>query len=294
VAPSPAQQYNGQIGGNANLKPEVGKTTEVGLVFTPTFLPGFNATLDYSDIKITNLVNSYGPNLIQSNCVATGSPTWCDLVHRDPGYTLWASQSAYTVDPLLNEGGLEYKGIDIGLAYKINLGGFGRIRTRLDGTYLKSLIYSPGASPSYDCAGRYGPSCSPITPTWRHRMTADWDTPWSSLSFGATWRFFASARTTLLDPNSPDYSATVGQAAAGGFTIPDARIPSISYLDLRASYAIDKITFRVGVNNVLDKDPPTINTAGAGGNTVYAESNTYPSVYDTMGRYLFVNVTVDF
>ena len=61
-----------------------------------------------------------------------------------PAGTLWASQNAYTIDPILNEGGLEYRGIDIGLAYKINLGAFGRIRTRLDGTWLKDLIYTPG------------------------------------------------------------------------------------------------------------------------------------------------------
>jgi iron complex outermembrane receptor protein len=296
VAKSPAQQYNGEIGGNPNLKPEVGKTTEVGLVFTPTFLPNFNATLDYSDIKITNLINSYGPNLIQANCVATGSPTWCNLIHRDPAGTLWASQSAYTVDTILNEGGLEYKGVDIGLAYKFNLGSWGRLRTRMDGTYLKSLVYSPGAGASYDCAGRFGPSCSPVTPTWRHRMTLDWDTPVSGLSGGMTWRFFGRARSTFFDKGGPDYSATVAAAAAAtpSFVIPDANIPTVSYLDLRVSYAWDKVTVRLGVNNVLDKDPPTIDTAGSGGNQIYAESNTFPSVYDTLGRYLFLNMTVDF
>jgi len=259
-------------------------------VFTPTFLPNFNATVDYSDIKITNLVNSYGPNLIQTNCVLTGSPTWCNLVHRDPAGTLWASQSAYTFDPLLNEGGLEYKGVDIGLAYRFDLGSFGRVRTRLDGTYLNSLTYSPGAAPSYDCAGKFGPSCSPITPKWRHRMTVDWDTPFTGLSAGATWRFFGSGTNTLLDSKTPDYIP--GLTANG--PLPDAHIPTMSYLDLRLSYAWEKITFRVGVDNVFDKDPPTIDTANTGGNTIYAESNTYPSLYDTLGRYLFLNVTVDF
>lgn len=290
AAASPASQYNGLIGGNPNVKPEVGKTTDVGVVFTPSFLPNFNATIDYTDIKITNLVNSYGPNVVQTNCVLTGSPTWCSLVHRDPAGTLWASQSSYTVDPIINEGGLEYKGIDIGLAYRLDLGTLGRVRTRLDGTWLKSLIYSPGASPKYDCAGRFGPACSPVTPTWRHRMTVDWDTPFTGLSAGATWRFFGQATNTLLDPATPDYIK--GLTSTG--PLPDARIPTISYLDLRVSYAWEKITVRVGVNNVLDKDPPTIDTANSGGNTLYAESNTYPSVYDTLGRYLFMNVTVDF
>ena len=72
-------------------------------------------------------------------------------VTRLPAGTLWASQSAYTYDPVLNEGAEEYKGIDIGLAYRFNLGSFGRIRTRLDGTWLKSLVFSPGAGKSFDC-----------------------------------------------------------------------------------------------------------------------------------------------
>jgi iron complex outermembrane receptor protein len=289
AASSPASQYNGEIGGDPNLKPEVGKTMDVGLVFTPSFLANFNATVDYTDIKITNLVNSYGPSLIQTNCILTGSPQWCDLIHRDAGGTLWASPEAYTVDPLLNEGGLEYRGVDVGLAYKLDIGAFGRVRTRLDGTWLKNLIYSPGASPSYDCAGRFGNSCAPATPTWRHRLTADWDTPLTGLSAGATWRFFGKSSNTFFDPKSPDYDASI--VAAG--PLPDLEIPTYSYIDLRLSYVWEKVTMRVGVNNVLDKDPPTVGEATTG-NSIYAESNTYPSMYDILGRYLYVNVTVDF
>src|SRR5262249_34584310 len=39
AAQSPASQFNGLIGGNPKLRPEVGKTTDVGVVFTPSFLP---------------------------------------------------------------------------------------------------------------------------------------------------------------------------------------------------------------------------------------------------------------
>src|SRR6202012_1530826 len=114
--------------------------------------------------------------------------------------TLWASPGAYVVDPLLNEGGLEYRGLDIGLAYKIGFGPFGDLRARLDGTWLKDLIYPPGASASYNCAGRFGLSYDPITPTWRHRLSLDWDTPVSGLSGGVVWRFFGKALNTTFDP----------------------------------------------------------------------------------------------
>jgi outer membrane receptor protein involved in Fe transport len=291
---SPSGGVAGLIGGNPSLKPEVGKTTNVGLVLTPSFLQGFSATIDYADIKITGVISSYGASLIQLNCILSGSSTstFCQMVHRDPLGTLWASPQGYVIDPLLNLGDLENESLDVGLGYQQGLGGWGRIRGRLDGTYLLKLETTAGASKPFDCSGRFGPSCSPVTPKWRHRMTIDWDTPVTGFSTGVTWRFFGQATNTLLDPATPDYVGPAAIAANG--PPPDARMPSISYLDLRASYTWNKITLRVGCNNVLDKDPPLIDTINSGANSIYAESNTFPSVYDVAGRFLFANLTIDF
>jgi iron complex outermembrane recepter protein len=291
---SPAGQYNGLLGGNMHLKPEVGKTTDVGLVLTPTALPGFSATIDYADIKITDVITTYGPNLIQNNCILSGDPNsyFCQLVHRDSNGTLWASPQGYTDDPLLNIAGLENKSVDVGLAYRLDMGQMGRLRSRMDGTYLLHLVTNPGGGTgAFDCAGRFGPACSPVTPKWRHRFSLDWDTPVTGVSAGATWRFFGSATNTLSSPGTPDYVGAAVVAANG--PPPDARIPTISYLDLHASYTWNSTTVRVGVNNILDKDPPTIDTVNTGGNTTYAESNTYPSLYDVAGRYLYLNLTID-
>ena len=294
VPASPAAQYNGLIGGNAALKPETAKTTNIGIVLTPSFLPGFNATIDYTDIKIANVVNSYGSGTIQNNCLLSADPNsgWCKLIHRTVGGDLWTSPQGYIIDPQLNEGQLENKGIDVGLAYRFDMGSLGRLRSRLDAGYLLDLKTSPGAfagitGAPYNCAGYFGPSCAPATPKYRHRFSLDWDTPLTGFAFGATWRYYGSSGNTLLNPGSPDYIAGYGQS-------PDYRIPTISYLDVRASYTLNKMTVRMGANNVLDKDPPTIDTLNSGGNSIYAESNTYPSLYDVLGRYIYVNVTVDF
>jgi outer membrane receptor protein involved in Fe transport len=59
------------------------------------------------------------------------------------------------------------------------------------------------------------------------------------------------------------------------------------------SYTISKtVTARLGANNVLDKDPPIIQTFY--GAPVLDSGNTYPQTYDWGGRYLFVNLTLDF
>jgi outer membrane receptor protein involved in Fe transport len=161
----------------------------------------------------------------------------------------------------------------------------------LDAGYLLKLLYSPGAGASYECAGQFGPTCSantPPAPKYRHRLALDWDTPLTGFSTGLTWRYYGSVQNSLLNPGSPDY-----KGASYGIP-PDAQLPKISFLDLRVAYNINKITVRVGANNVLDKDPPTIDTLNDTGNSIYGESNTFPSMYDTLGRYLYANVTIDF
>ncbi len=54
---------------------------------------------------------------------------------------------------------------------------------------------------------------------------------------------------------------------------------------------------QVGVNNIADKDPPIVvgsdcsTSSPAGAN---CNGNTFPGVYDAMGRYLFATVSAQF
>ena len=52
------------------------------------------------------------------------------------------------------------------------------------------------------------------------------------------------------------------------------------------------LTGRLGINNILDKDPPLVgqDTCPA----VFCNGNTFPQVYDTLGRYVFLGLTADF
>jgi outer membrane receptor protein involved in Fe transport len=54
----------------------------------------------------------------------------------------------------------------------------------------------------------------------------------------------------------------------------------------------DNYSFRVGVNNVLDQDPPLTgsNNCPAGP----CNQNVYAQMYDALGRYIFVGLTADF
>jgi iron complex outermembrane receptor protein len=72
----------------------------------------------------------------------------------------------------------------------------------------------------------------------------------------------------------------------------DARLGSRSYFDLSGSYTWNGVTGRLGVNNILDKDPPLVGQSSIP--AVLGNGNTFPQVYDALGRYLFLALTADF
>ena len=50
-------------------------------------------------------------------------------------------------------------------------------------------------------------------------------------------------------------------------------------------------TLRAGINNLFDKDPPAI---AQGLLSSFGNGNTYPGVYDPLGRMIFVGLTAKF
>jgi iron complex outermembrane recepter protein len=70
----------------------------------------------------------------------------------------------------------------------------------------------------------------------------------------------------------------------------DRKLSAEHYFDLFASWnATEMANVRLGINNVLDNDPSLTISTGTTGN-----GNTFPQVYDALGRYLFGGVTVKF
>jgi outer membrane receptor protein involved in Fe transport len=300
VTPNSANQYNGLLGGFNGLKPETALTASFGIGWTPSFVPNLRLQIDYFDIKIENVITTIGADTVLKECTQAG--LFCNLIHRDADNSLWLSNSGYVSDTLENVGKLETRGIDVDLSYGFDIGAAGKIRTNLIGTYVDEYIVTPiSASPgtAFNCAGLYGDTCSSGASTsnpifrWRHTLRATWSTPWQGLDLTASWRYFSAMK---LDSTSPqaNLAAPAGETVANGFiSSSDARISAYNYLDLSAAVKVaDKITFRVGVNNVFDKDPPIIggtNLPGVAGN-----GNTFPQVYDALGRFIFGQLTVQF
>ena len=81
----------------------------------------------------------------------------------------------------------------------------------------------------------------------------------------------------------------------GAVPFSDRKLGSRSYFDLVAAYTMSdvsmfsNVTGRLGINNVLDKDPPLSSAVGTTGN-----GNTYPQTYDALGRWIFLRGQIGF
>ncbi|BBC74245.1 TonB-dependent receptor [Altererythrobacter sp. B11] len=303
TAPNPAGQYNGFIGGNQDLKPEKASTWTLGAVFRPSVVPRLNLSVDYFTIKIDDAIRSFGQDAILSDCVdkatADFTPASCDLVHRDAAGSLWLTPGGYVTDLPGNVGSVKTSGIEVNGGYSYPVG-FADLSFSFTGTYLDEYVVNNGLTEAYDCAGLYGPVCSvggttdsgaPL-PRWRHkaRLSASTD---SGFGLSLQWRYVGP----VTAETQSEYTTL---ASENGFD-PGLRIGSQSYFDLVGTYTLmEDFTFRLGVNNLFDKQPPYV-TSGNGGvsgtnlcPTGPCNGNTYPATYDALGRYVYLSATLDF
>ncbi len=154
-----ARQYNGLLGGNPGLQPEIADTYTVGIVLTPRVVPNLQISVDYFDIKIKDVIETLGGNTIINGCVF--DDVFCNLVHRDPANgSLWLSTLGYVTDTEVNAGQLSTRGFDVKGSYRQPLPALGSLLFGLEGTALQSLATTPVAGQgSYDCAGYFGDVC---------------------------------------------------------------------------------------------------------------------------------------
>ena len=62
----------------------------------------------------------------------------------------------------------------------------------------------------------------------------------------------------------------------------------MEYFDLRLNLNLeDDFDIYLGINNLFDRDPPINGDIGY----VPGNANTFPSFYDSLGRYLFLKIS---
>ena len=279
----PSEVCVAQGGGNPALRPEQADTYTVGVVLAPSFLKRFSLSIDYFDIKVRDYISSIPASLTISQCIETGDPFFCSLFHRDPRNGVLFGEQGYVISTTQNTGSLKTSGIDVGANYAIDTG-IGGFSLSFIGTWLKELRNEPlPGLGSYDCVGLFGPTCGQPSPEWRHQARISWSDTTDIASVSLNWRYIGGTKLT----NNIDDPFLTGPAY-----VLNASLPAYSYFDLALTAKVEGgITFRAGVNNLLDKDPPAI---AQGLLYSFGNGNTYPGTYDVAGRTFFIGLNAEF
>jgi outer membrane receptor protein involved in Fe transport len=283
IQPCPADTCVTLGGGNLALKPETADTKTFGFVVAPEGIPGFTFSADYFDINVDGYIGSVDASIVINQCITGGIDFFCELFHRDPTTGVLFGNQGYIVATSQNTGHLATTGVDFSATYRLGLNDWGHVDFDFVGSRLESreVEQLPGLG-TYDCKGLFGPTCGQPSPTWRHNLRATWSGV-GDFAVSLNWRHFGS---TDLSSN------TDNPFLAGDPVEINKSIRAYNYIDLFGSWKLrENFEVRAGVNNLFDKSPPAI---AAGLLSAFGNGNTYPGVYDPMGRLLFAGMTFNF
>jgi outer membrane receptor protein involved in Fe transport len=251
------------FGGNADLDPEESDTVSFGIIINPEFLPGYTLSTDYLDIDVSGAIAEPDGNFVFEQCIETGDPRFCDAINRDPATALLSVGEGFINLTDTNIGAIRTSGVDVNADYVFEIGRVGDLQFNLVGTYVDRWDWQelPGEEP-FDCAGIYaGGPCFRPRPELSTNLRATWLMPWEA-SFSVLWRYSSD----VIDASEFEYD-----------------LPSQSYIDIAGLWDVtDSIRLRLGVNNVMDEDPPL---------APFGSGNTIPETYDALGRYWFAGMT---
>ncbi len=274
VPHSPAGQYNFLQGGNPDLAPEQADTWSVGIALSPDFAEGLDVTVDYYSIRIEQGINGLNPEFILNQCL-DGNLALCDSVRRGRAGDIWIGSalgaSGHIVALQDNLAIEEVRGYDIILDYVADLGGWGSLDFNNVTAYIDTWDQKELAgAPTETCAGYWGGSCGSPTPDLKNSLRVTWTTPWS-VGASLKWRHISGVNDLGVDRTD---------------------LHGVDYIDLAALWQVTgHITVRAGVTNLFDKAPPIAGSAA--GPSIQGNGNTFPGLYDALGRYWFAGVSFE-
>ena len=277
-------------GGNPNLDPEIATTYTFGAVLEPRFIPGLSVTADYFNILVEGAVSSPATSDVINGCFSTTNTSAtnpsCLAIQRNPltGGLSGPTDGSFTgvFRGASNLGTIETSGIDVGLNYRRDLGPV-NLTVNSSLTYtIDNLFQATPLAINRQCVGYYSTACGNPQPEWQWNVRTTVGLEGGS-DFSLLWRHVGSV---VVEPIAPSPQVFGGQSTTGGPATVFAAyrsIPSFDYFDLSYRQAIgDNLQLTFTVQNLFDKDAPDVgNTIGGTGPN---SGNTFPSVYDALGR----------
>jgi outer membrane receptor protein involved in Fe transport len=284
---TPGTQVQITVAGNTGLKPETADTYTFGVVFTSPWedrwTEGFQGSIDYYNIEIQDPILTPNPNLIIADCynLFGNNPSY------DPSYSscsgIFRSGDILAVFnnddpdgnfPGINAGVATAEGIDLQVNYAVDFEEMGRVNLGLLVNYM--LAYEQQERdflPKIDYKGTvsyFGEGLGTSAPEIRANLQAAYT--YGQVTFDTRARYIDGMenRASLQYP---------GEEFSG--------VGSVTYWDFGVTMDLGEATsFRVGVNNAFDKQPPTY--------APNVQSGTDPSLYDVVGTRYFAQINVAF
>jgi outer membrane receptor protein involved in Fe transport len=261
--------------GNPDVGPEKGKTFTAGVVFEPTFVPGLRASVDYFKITIDDAISAPNNTTVANQCT-NGSAFFCSFFTFNA-----AGQPTSLLVGAQNLASLEVEGIDFALNYTKDLSSWPGMpeRARLDlgvqGTYTDHFINDTGVpgAPAQDLAGQNTDGGSP-----RWRVQFQQSLTLNKLRFTAE-EFFVSKGILNNQYNNPLTTLRIN----------DNTVPKYWLMNIYANYDVtEKLRAFVAVDNVFDKDPPSIPSQD------FPTPDVAGATYDKTGRNYRIGLTYEF
>jgi outer membrane receptor protein involved in Fe transport len=268
-------------GSNPDLKPEVSHSLTLGVVLTPRFLPGFSASVDYYDIKVSNVIVTLSAQTIVNSCYdqPTLNNPFCPLFTRfqGPGTGPFGELPGQVLGNSLLAGPQNFakrvrRGIDLNAGYRTKLWHNWSLDT--------NLIYVHGIkSSNYE---------NPTLPDFENRLLEELGDPKDEFRLDTDvkiGKFTVGHRLHYIGPmyvnafedfNSLPSACSPAGCPPNNSDYADIRqYPAVFYNDLRLQYdtgamgMVKNVQLYVGVNNIFDRHPPLGTTATGSGSAIY-------------------------
>jgi iron complex outermembrane receptor protein len=277
-----------QSGANPALKPSHSKNYTLGIAYSPKAIKGLAVSLDYFNIKQTDLISTIGSVTILQDVETNGTASaYANLVHiggfdgapiTGPGQISGTRiDNVYVTDRLINIASQELSGFNASVDYGFDLdtvGHFDLSAKALIWDYFK-VQFLPTEAP-FDSVG-YVTATNGTLPTWQGYLNAAWKR--------GNWS--ADAGMTYIPGVAADYYD-------GGTPVSD-HIGSVAKFDFSVSYSFDSsirylsgLQLTLGVNNAFNKMAP-IDPSGT-----FSDANADIATYGVIGRLWYVNASYKF
>jgi outer membrane receptor protein involved in Fe transport len=273
--------YNGVINqvqqrniGNENLRPEIGRNSEFGLVLDqPSWAPGLSLSMDYFRIKVKDVISTLQPQQVIDLCGA-GNKELCGAFSITGA---GATVDYVTLQPF-NLASLEVKGIDYEARQKFDLTG-GSLTLRALATRTISFVTDSGvlgAIPKNTAGVNAGQ-----TPYWKVVSSISWEADKYSIELTDRWISDGVYSRENVECQTDCPVSTINNP-----TIYDNHMDGINYVDLGGTYRFtDSLSAYFKVDNLLNKDaPPAPGTP----------HNINAYLYDIYGRMYRVGMRMSF